>query len=91
MKQEVERFNRDESEVFRGLVQPGETERVLNGVRERRPLDWEQQYAKAVAAFAGNGFLVFVDDRQVTSLDETIRLAPETKVTFLKLVPLMGG
>ncbi|MBZ5618692.1 MAG: hypothetical protein LAQ69_08220, partial [Acidobacteriia bacterium] len=88
---EVERFNRAESDVFQSLVQPEETERILNGVRERRFLQWENQYAKAVTAFNGNGFLVFVDGRQITDLDETIELSVISKLAFLKLVPLIGG
>jgi len=91
VQQEVERFNQSDFEVFRGLIQPEETERILNGVRERPLPDWPKQYAKAVRAFQGNGFLVFVDDRQITDLDETLHLTPQTKITFLKLVPLIGG
>jgi hypothetical protein len=91
VQQEVERFNESDTEVFRGLIQPEETERILNGVRERPVLDWRKQYARAITAFEGNGFLVLVDDRQITGLDETIRLTAHTKVAFLKLVPLIGG
>jgi hypothetical protein len=92
VQQEVERFNDSESEAFQGLIRPEETERILNDVRDRRlVLDWEKQYVKAISAFKGNGFLVFVDDRQLTDLEETIQLTAETKVSFLKLVPLIGG
>jgi hypothetical protein len=91
VQQEVERFNRSDVEVFQGLVEPEEIERILNGVRERPVLDWEKQVAKALTAFRGNGFLVLVDDRQITDLDQTLHLTAETKVAFLKLVPLVGG
>jgi hypothetical protein len=91
VRQEVERFNQSDFQVFRGLIQPGETERILNDVRERPFLDWQKQYDRAVAAFNGNGFLVFVDDRQITDLDETLHLTAQTKIAFLKLVPLIGG
>lgn len=91
VQQEVERFNRNESVVFRGLVQPEDSERILNGVRQKPVLDWEKQYDKAVTAFRGNGLLILVDDRQIMDLDEEIQLRPQTKVTFLKLVPLIGG
>ena len=77
--------------MFQGLIQPHETERILNGVRERLAIDWEKQYAKALSAFNSNGFLLFVDDEQITDLDEMIRLTPQTRVSFLKLVPLVGG
>jgi hypothetical protein len=32
-----------------------------------------------------------VDDRQVDTLDDEIALRPDTTVSFLKLVPLVGG
>ena len=91
VQEEVKRFNEAGSEVFRGLVQPDPSERILNGVRERPVLDWERQFAKAIAAFKGNGFLVLLDERQITELDETLHLSPQSQLTFLKLVPLMGG
>jgi hypothetical protein len=91
VQQEVERFNRSDIPVFRGLVEPRETERILNGVRERPVLDWEKQFDKALTSFQGNGFLVFVDDRQITDLDQSLQLTAQTKVAFLKLVPLIGG
>jgi len=91
VEQDVARFNASKSDPFRGLVQPEESERVLNGIRTRPHLDWQQQFEKAIRAFNANGFLVLVDDCQITDLDQTIDLAPQTQVTFLKLVPLIGG
>jgi hypothetical protein len=91
--QEVKDFNAQSSDVFQGLVQPSETERTLNGFRvgRDRQIDWEQQYELALRAFDGNGVLVLVDDRQAESLDDEIVIAPKTTVTFLKLIPLIGG
>src|SRR5262245_22016417 len=89
VQHEVERFNETGCEVFGGLVQPEQSERILNGVRERRTLDWEKQYAKAITAFKANGFLVLQDDRQIEDLDETLHLTEQSKLTFLRLVPLM--
>ncbi|MDQ1016829.1 hypothetical protein QFZ43_003378 [Streptomyces afghaniensis] len=91
--QEVAEYNARTPEVFQGLVQPEDTERVLNGYALRTPrrIDPEAQTALALRAFAGNGFLVLVGDRQVTDPDEEIDLPLGTEVTFLKLVPLVGG
>jgi hypothetical protein len=91
--QEVAEYNARTPEVFRGLVQPADAERVLNGYALRTPrrIDPEKQTELALRAFAGNGFLVLVGDRQVTDLDEEIELVLGTEVTFLKLVPLVGG
>src|SRR6185295_7997972 len=73
VQQEVERFNRSEITVFRGLLQPEETERLLNGAGPaHRKLDWEKQYASALTAFGRNGFLVFVGEQQITELNERI-------------------
>ena len=91
--QEVEEFNSRQPAVFRMLVQPNDTERTLNGFKFLKPrqVDSETQYEKAIEAFQGNGFIVLVDDRQVEDLETEIPLFPETSVTFLKLVPLVGG
>ncbi|MET9622423.1 hypothetical protein ABZZ37_16900 [Streptomyces sp. NPDC006464] len=58
---------------------------------EVAPGEAEGAYARAVAAFGRNGFLVLVGDRQVEELDETVELGRDTEVTFLRLVPLAGG
>ena len=91
--QEVKDFNAKHDDVFRGLVQPSDTERTLNGFRvgKNRQIDWEKQFELALAGFEGNQVLVLVDDKQVESLDDRIVIGPNTEVTFLKLVPLVGG
>lgn len=91
--QEVKDFNVGQSEFFKGLVQPTNTEQTLNGfrMRDRRQIDWEKQFEKAITAFERNGFLILVDDEQVSELEEEIVIAPQTVVSFLKLVPLVGG
>jgi len=93
VNQEVEEFNSRQPAVFRMLVQPNDTERTLNGYKFHKPrlVDAMTQYDKAIEAFEGNGFIVLADDYQIESLDDEIALRPETSVTFLKLVPLVGG
>ena len=92
--EEVRDYNLRQPEYFRGLVQPTDAERTLNGfkVRRGRRIDPEKQFKRAVESFYRNGFLVLVDDRQVDELKEEIEIRPDTTtVTFLKLVPLVGG
>ena len=91
--QEVHDYNLNRPEYFRGLVQPTGAERTLNGfkVRQRRSLDPEKQFQKAIESFYRNGFLILVNDRQVEELEEEIEIRPDTTVEFLKLVPLVGG
>ncbi len=91
--QEVQDYNRRQPETFRGLVQPTDAEQTLNGfrVRNHREIDWKEQFEKACDAFERNGFFVLIDDRQPDSLDEALTLGPDTRVSFVKLVPLVGG
>ncbi len=91
--QEVQAYHEQKSDFFHGLVQPSEAEQTLNGYRLKLPrrIDWEEQFQRAVEAFEHNGFVLLVDRRQVESLEETLTLTPETQVTFLKLIPLVGG
>jgi hypothetical protein len=90
---EVEEYNRRKPDTFRGLVQPTDSERTLNGYRLKQPraIDATAQLAKALDAFQGNQIIMLVDDRQVESLDEEITLQPDTRVSFLRLMPLVGG
>ena len=91
--QEVREYNAKDPGYFKGLVEPADAERVLNGykLRTARKIDWEKQYSLAVRAFESNGFFVLVDDRQVRSLDESILITPNTQVSFIRLLPLVGG
>jgi hypothetical protein len=91
--QEVTEYNARQVSHFYGLVQPTEAERTLNGYQLRQPrrLDWEAQYTAAAQAFARRGFIVLVDDRQVADLNASVTLAAGSEVTFLRLVPLVGG
>jgi hypothetical protein len=91
--EEVQLYNATRNEYFRGLVQPTDAEMTLNGykMRERRKIDWEVQYARALKAFTTNGFFILVDDRQVDDLDEVVELRYDTQVSFIKLIPLVGG
>jgi hypothetical protein len=91
--QEVQDYNRRQPEVFRGLVRPTDSEQALNGfkVRKGREIDWKEQFKNACEAFERNGFFVLIDDRQPDSLEEEVVLNPETRVSFVKLVQLVGG
>ena len=91
--QEVQDFNLSQGEQFRGLIQPTETEQTLNGakLKKHRPIDWEKQFNEALRAFDSNGFFMLVGKRQAESLDELFEVQVDTEITFVKLVPLVGG
>jgi hypothetical protein len=96
--QEVQDFNRDrDARVFQGLVQPTDTERVLNGnraeyrLKAHREIQWKPQFENALDAFHRGRFLVLIDDKQAESLDQDFVVGPGTQVSFVKLTPLVGG
>lgn len=93
LQQEVERYNQSLPETFQGLVQPEESEQILNGFRlkTKRPLDWEAQCRRAWSSFEKNGFLVLLDGKQVTELDVPCDLHENSEIEFIKLVPIIGG
>lgn len=93
--QEVQDYNLKMAQqpVFRGLVQPTDAEQTLNGykLKTKRAIDWQKQFHMAIKAFEQSRILVLVNDRQAESLEERVVIAPGTMVSFLKLVPLVGG
>lgn len=91
--QEVKDHNARASQTYTGLVRPVAGEAGPGGWRMKpgARIDWKAQFEKAIEAFGRNQVLVLLDDRQVTSLEEDIVVMPSTKVTFLRLLPLVGG
>jgi hypothetical protein len=66
--------------------------RIDSGQRHTAaPPSPEVAVATAVEAFADGLFLVLVDGRQETELDAQVLVAPDSTVTFVRLVALAGG
>ncbi|NJN62434.1 MAG: hypothetical protein HC795_13720 [Coleofasciculaceae cyanobacterium RL_1_1] len=91
--QDVKDYNAAQSEMFHGLVKPIDAEQTLNGykLKKSRRIDWEVQADKAIEAFERNGFILLIDDQQAEELDADLVIRPGMSVTFLKLMPLVGG
>ena len=92
--EEVARYEAAADPVaWRGLVRPVEDGTRFDGGGEPRDrkVDAEAQCQAAFQAFARNGFLVLVGDTQITDLDEPVTGRSDVEVTFLKLIPLVGG
>ena len=54
-------------------------------------LDWQTHYDQAITSFEKRHYIVIINDQQVTHLDTPIHLSAQSTITFLKLVPLIGG
>ncbi|WP_223649765.1 hypothetical protein [Hymenobacter psoromatis] len=93
--QEVAAYNAHQNGVFRGLIQPTDSERLLNGdtyrLRHAKQIDAEQQVYRALTAFQQNGFFLLVNNRQAETLEEEIWLGAGATASFVKLTPLVGG
>jgi hypothetical protein len=55
------------------------------------PMTLESVTAVALEGFRRNAFFLIVDGRQMTELDEPIPFRTTSQVTFLRLIPLVGG
>ncbi|WOO39624.1 hypothetical protein [Rubellicoccus peritrichatus] len=82
------------------LVTPTDEEAQLNAKpsqiapnrsKRKKKISWETQFDLACRAFDSNGFFVIIGDRQAEALDEAFQVAVDTEITFVKLVPLVGG
>jgi len=91
--QEVQDYNLRQPEFFRGLVEPTAAEQILNGYKllPKRQIDWEEQFRRAMESFQRNGFFVLVGDKQAESPDQEFEVKVDTEVSFVKLMPLVGG
>lgn len=92
VRREVAEYNQKLPEAFRGLVQPGATEQLLNGeLPRRKERDPVLEADRAIHAFETQGFVVFAGGEQIDSLDREIDLAASCELEFIQMVPLAGG
>jgi hypothetical protein len=71
--------------AVRGKIDAGGLE------REVQEVDPTSAVENALVAFKDGFYYVFVDEKQVLSLEENITLNDNSHVLFLRLVPLVGG
>ncbi|HEY1013607.1 MAG TPA: hypothetical protein VGE07_12930 [Herpetosiphonaceae bacterium] len=56
-----------------------------------RALDAEAEVASAIAGFAAKRYVLMVDGVSVTGLDQPLPLTERSSVSFVRLMPLIGG
>jgi hypothetical protein len=94
VRAEVENYNKQAKDRhFNGLVVPKEAEKVLNGyvLKKGHLIDAEKQCYTALDAFQKNGFFILIDDKQADELEQRFTLSQHSKISFVKLTPLVGG
>src|SRR5438445_6339952 len=65
--------------------------RVRQQLQGRGGVDSRKAVADALAAFGRKTYLVILDDRRLENLEERVTLTPVSRLTFWRLVPLVGG
>lgn len=90
---EIDNYNKRLPEYFNGLIEPKEAERTLNGykLKPKQLIDVEKQVYIALDAFQKNGFFVLVDNEQLDELEHHVVFKSTSKISFVKLTPLIGG
>ena len=90
---EIDNYNKRLPKYFNGLIEPKEAERTLNGykLKPKQLIDVEKQVYIALDAFQKNGFFVLVDNEQLEELEQQVVLKSTSKISFVKLTPLVGG
>ncbi len=93
VRQEVEDYNKRLPDFYNGLVEPSDAEQTLEGykVPGKRAIDAEKQVYVALDAFQKNGYFLLIDSIQSESLEQEVNLQPDTRISFIKLTPLVGG
>ena len=87
---EIKRFEQQRGSYTNGLVLPTNLEQRLN--KQQKPkVDPEKQLYVALHAFENNGFILLVDDEQAENVQQKVLVDETTRVSFIKLVPLVGG
>jgi hypothetical protein len=89
-RQDERRLTRFLSE--RGIQEQAARGRVeFGGDHRRQAVDTDGAVGVALEAFEDGLYLVVIDGRQYESLDEQVAVGADSRVTFLRLVPLAGG
>lgn len=70
--------------VARGKVDP-------EGRTTPSEVDADDAVATAIEAFGDGLYFVFVDGKQIDSLDATVHVVPTSTLLFVRLTPLVGG
>lgn len=63
----------------------------MGGRDKEQEIEPQAAVVNALQAFEDGFYFVFIDDEQQQELDSEVYLKPNSKVTFVRLVPLVGG
>ncbi|MBB3696027.1 hypothetical protein KMW28_12420 [Flammeovirga yaeyamensis] len=90
VREEVKKVKQNTGSYNKGLVLPSALEQKLNRKKVQK-IDYEKQVYIALDAFMKNGYFILIDKEQAETLDQKFHIDNNTKVSFIKLTPLIGG
>jgi hypothetical protein len=85
--QEVREYNAKKRHSLHCLISP--TPACQEASELAAMVDWQAQYERAITAFEKRSYIIIADGLQITQLDTPLQ-TPKT-ITFLRLIPLIGG
>jgi len=89
VKEEVTR--RQDIQAMRAFEEPRDLASRDKKAKSPKNIDVEVQIEKAFQLFNDQQIILLINNRQAEYLEEQVVIMPETVVSFLKLVPLVGG
>lgn len=63
----------------------------MGGRDAETAIDEPTALATAIEAFTDGLYLVVIDDEEIKSIDQRVRVTPESRITFVRLTMLAGG
>ena len=72
------------------MVQDGKVA-IPEEMKPEKEINAEKQVAKALKAFREQVYFLLVDGQQFMDLDSEIELKADSKIFFLRMLPLQGG
>ena len=76
------------SQIAEGVAK-GKVE--MGGRDAEASVDESAAIATAIEAFTDGLYLVVLDDEEIKSIDQLVRVTPESRITFVRLAMLAGG
>ncbi len=91
IRQEIAEYTAKQRPCLSGEYLPPEVLLRALAAGGYRPGAVAAEIARAQQAFAARAFMIIIDNRRVTDAEEVLALHPETRVEFIKILPLVGG
>jgi hypothetical protein len=73
------------------LSQKGQSQTQEKTKNRSKNMDLEQNVYRALEGFQKNVFFILINDNQAENLNDKIIIQENTTITFIKLMPLVGG